>query len=110
MSAKNLDQRGRFRNKIVAFRVSPEEDELIEAEVRLSGHTKQDYIISRLMNKTITVQGNPKVYKALKDELKKVLNELSRIEAGSSVDPDLIILIKQIATIMEGMQHEDDWR
>ena len=40
MSAKNLDQRGRFRNKIVAFRVSPEEDELIEAEVRLSGHTK----------------------------------------------------------------------
>ena len=38
MSAKNLDQRGRFRNKIVAFRVSPEEDALIEAEVRLSGH------------------------------------------------------------------------
>ena len=28
MSAKNLDQRGRFRNKIVAFRVSPEEDAL----------------------------------------------------------------------------------
>ena len=110
MSAKNLDQRGRFRNKIVAFRVSPEEDALIEAEVHLSGHTKQDYIISRLMNKTITVQGNPKVYKALKDELKKVLNELSRIEAGSSVDPDLIVLIRQIATIMEGMQHEDDWR
>ena len=110
MSAKNLDQRGRFRNKIVAFRVSPEEDALIEAEVHLSGHTKQDYIISRLMNKTITVQGNPKVYKALKDELKKVNEELSRIEAGSSVDPDLIALIKQIATIMEGMQHEDDWR
>jgi hypothetical protein len=62
------------------------------------------------MNKTITVQGNPKVYKALKDELKKVLNELSRIESGSSVDPDLIVLIRQIGNIMEGMQHEDDWR
>ena len=50
------------------------------------------------------------MYKALKDELKKVNDELSRIEAGSSVDSDLITLIKQIATIMEGMQHEDDWR
>ena len=109
MSAKNLDQRGRFRNKIVAFRVSPEEDALIDAEVHLSGHTKQDYIISRLMNKTITVQGNPKVYKALKDELNRVNEELVRIEAGSHVDPDLISLIRMIASIMEGMQRDDDW-
>ena len=50
------------------------------------------------------------IYNNAKDELKKVLNELSRIESGSSVDPDLIVLIRQIATIMEGMQHEDDWR
>ena len=109
MSAKNLDQRGRFRNKIVAFRVSPEEDALIDAEVHLSGHTKQDYIISRLMNKTITVQGNPKVYKALKDELSRVNEELVRIEAGSHVDLDLISLIRMIASIMEGMQRDDDW-
>lgn len=45
MSAKNLDQKGRHRNKIVAFRVSPEEDALIERAVHLSGLTKQDFII-----------------------------------------------------------------
>ena len=110
MSAKNLDQRGRFRNKTVAFRVSPEEDELIESEVRLSGHTKQDFIINRLLNKAIVVQGNPKVYKALKGELNHVNDELKRIEAGMKVDPDLISLIKMITTVLEGMQHEDDWR
>ena len=48
MSAKNLDQKGRHRNKIVAFRVSPEEDALIERAVHLSGLTKQDFIIKRL--------------------------------------------------------------
>ena len=37
MSAKNRDSQGRWRNKTVAFRVSPEEDELIETLVRLSG-------------------------------------------------------------------------
>ena len=37
MSAKCLDQQGRWRNKVVAFRMSPEEDELLETAVRLSG-------------------------------------------------------------------------
>ena len=45
MSAKCLDKQGRWRNKTVSFRVSPEEDELLETAVRLSGLTKQDYII-----------------------------------------------------------------
>ena len=55
MSAKNLDQKGRHRNKIVAFRVSPEEDALIERAVHLSGLTKQDFIIKRLQNKDISL-------------------------------------------------------
>lgn len=48
MSAKNRDSQERWRNKTVAFRVSPEEDELIETLVRLSGLTKQEYIVRRL--------------------------------------------------------------
>ena len=53
----------------MAFRVSPEEDEQIEAAVRLSGLTKQDYITRRLLCREVVVQGNPKVYKALRDQL-----------------------------------------
>ena len=37
MSIKVLDRQGRWRNKIVSFRVSPEEDEQLEVAVRLSG-------------------------------------------------------------------------
>ena len=44
MSAKNLDNHNRWRNKTVAFRVSPEEDTQIETAVQLTGLTKQDYI------------------------------------------------------------------
>ena len=32
-----LDQQGRWRNKVIAFRMSPEEDEVLEAKVKLSG-------------------------------------------------------------------------
>lgn len=37
MSLKNRDEHNRWRNKTVAFRVSPEEDKQIETYVRLSG-------------------------------------------------------------------------
>ena len=49
MSLKNRDNKNRWRNKTVAFRVSPEEDAQIETAVRLSGLTKQDYITRRLL-------------------------------------------------------------
>ena len=62
-----LDQQGRWRNKVVAFRMSPEEDEVLEAKVKLSGLTKQEYIIRRLTDREITVvatQGSTKPYEA----------------------------------------------
>lgn len=106
MSLKNLDNHNRWRNKTVAFRVSPEEDEQIETAVRLSGLTKQDYITRRLLCKDIVVQGNPRVYKALRDQLAAVLTELQRIESGNGVDDELLDTIELITTIMGGMKEE----
>ena len=106
MSAKNLDRHNRWRNKTVAFRVSPEEDEQIETAVRLSGLTKQDYITRRLMCREVVVQGNPRVYKALRNELAAVLAELQRIEAGDGVDEELMDNIELIAAIMDGMRED----
>ena len=106
MSAKNLDNHNRWRNKTVAFRVSPEEDEQLEIAVRLSGLTKQDYITRRLLCREVVVQGNPRVYKALRNELAAVLAELQRIEAGAGVDEELMDNIELIAAIMDGMRED----
>ena len=73
---KNLDSKGRWRNKIVAFRVSPEEAEQIDACVRLSGLSKQDYITKRLTCRELVVQGNPRVYKALRNQMAEIYEEL----------------------------------
>ena len=93
MSLKNRDEHNRWRNKTVAFRVSPEEWEQIERYVKLSGLTKQDYITRRLINKEVVVQGNPRVYKALLNDLADVLTELQRIENGAKVNDELLDLI-----------------
>ena len=107
MSAKNRDNHNRWRSKTVGFRVSPEEDEQIEIAVRLSGLTKQDYITRRLLCKDVVVQGNPKVYKALRNQLAAVLTELERIEAGSGVNDELLDTIELISVILEEMKGEE---
>ena len=107
MSLKNKDEHNRWRSKTVAFRVSPEEWKQIERYVQLSGLTKQDYITWRLTHREITVQGNPRVYKALRDNLYDVLAELKRIEAGGEVNDELLDLIKMIADILGGLKGDD---
>ena len=52
------------------------------------------------------VQGNPRVYKALRDQLAAVLDELRRIEGGQGVNGELLDTIQMIATIMNGMQED----
>ena len=106
MSLKNRDNHNRWRNKTVAFRVSPEEDRQIETFVKLSGLTKQDYITRRLTGKDVVVQGNPRVYKALRGQLAAVLDELRRIEAGG-INDELLDVIEMIAAIMDGMKEEN---
>jgi len=106
MSAKNLDRHNRWRSKTIAFRMSPQEADILDSNVRLSGLTKQDYLCARALQQQITVVGNPRVYKALRNELAAVLDELKRIEAGAAVHDDLLDRIDQINTTLYGMKGE----
>ena len=108
MSAKNVDRHNRWRSKTVAFRVSPEEDAQIERYVQLSGLTKQDYITRRLTHKDVVVQGNPRVFKALRNQLAEVFAELQRIDAGRAINDELLDLIEMIADILGGMKEESE--
>ena len=108
MSAKNRDEHNRWRNITVGFRVSPEENELLNRAVALSGLPKQEYCYRRCMNRNVIVQGNPRVYKALKNELAAVLQELQRIKASSGVNDELLNIIELIADILGGLKEESE--
>ena len=81
MSAKNLDKHNRWRSRQVAFRLSPEEADLLDTYVKLSGLTKQDYITRRLL-----------------------------IEVGAAPDDELLDVIRFLSKIMEGMKEDTDGR
>lgn len=108
MSAKNVDNHNRFRNITVGFRVSPEENEAINAAVKLSGLPKQEYCYRRCLERDIVVQGKPRVYKALRDQLAAVLTELQRIENAGGVTDELLELIELITVTLYGMKGEQN--
>lgn len=68
---------------------------------------KQEYCYRRCLNQDVVVQGNPRVYKALKQELSAVLAELRKIETGSSVDAELLNVIELITVILGGLKGEE---
>ena len=105
---KNLDPKGRWRNRNVGFRVSEEEAKLLDDLVELSGLAKQDYILRRLLNREIVVQGNPKVFKALKHQMEQIYEELKRLEAVRDDNEELLIVVEMVATIMKVMEEEHD--
>ena len=109
MSEKNYDRKGRWRSKTVAFHMSPEESGDLDIRVKLSGLTKQDYLVSRALERKITVQGNPKVYIALKRQLEEVLQELRALQGEAPSDGllDTIGLINQTLYGMKGENKND---
>ena len=105
---KNVDSKGRWRNRNVGFRVSEEEAKLLDDLVELSGLAKQDYILRRLLNREVVVQGNLKVFKALKNQMTQIYEELKRLESVSDDNEELLIVVEMVATIMKGMVNEYD--
>ena len=101
---KKRDSKNRWRSKTVAFRMSPEEAAQLDVFVKLSGLTKQEYLIRRVLVKDILVNGNPRVYKALRNQLESVLAELQRLERVSTENDELLDIIHLIAEIVNGLK------
>ena len=98
---KNLDKQGRWRNKTVSFRMSNEEVKLLDNLVALSGLTKQDYIIKRLLCKDVIVVGNTRVYKALKNHMEQIYIELKSLSNGNEIDDVTLSTIQFISQILK---------
>ena len=70
MSEKIKDKKGRWRNKIVAFRMSPEEALELDDRVRLCGaRTKQDYLVESALYQRVVAKGNPMMMVQFQNDL-----------------------------------------
>ena len=106
MSEKKRDNNNQWRNKTVAFRMSPEEAQRLDTMVRLSGLQKQEYLICRALEQSVVVHGNPRVFKALRNQFAAVLVELRQLERIDDQQEELLSLIRYMTSIMEGLKED----
>ena len=106
MSEKSTDKNGRWRSKTIGFRMSEDENKELDMLVALSGMTKQDYIIHKLLNKDIVVHGNPRIFKALKTLLLEIHSKLMNYRLASDIPPELIDTIKTISRFYDALTND----
>lgn len=104
---KNLDNKRRWRSRTVGFRVSEEEGKLLDNLVALSGLSKQDYILKRLECRDVVVHGNPRVYKALRNQMTDIYEELKRLERCNDDNDELLYTIQVVAETMKGLKGDN---
>lgn len=106
MSEKKFDKYNRWRSKTVCFRASEEEAELINRLVKLSGLTKREYIMRKLQNHEIKVYPNPRVFKALKNEIRTLVDELKKINDGfNEPNPELSAIVKTVVEMLKDLKN-----
>ena len=101
MSEKRLDSKNRWRNVVVAFRMSPEEAQELNVKVSLSGLSKQDYIIQCLLKHEIRVVGGMKVAKKVQVHLDTILEELQTLDEADRDVEELLVPLKHVLDILQ---------
>jgi len=105
MSAKACDGQGRWRSKTIGVRISPEENAELDALVALSGMTKQDYCIHRMLQRDIVVIGNPRVHKALKIQMEQLCQEFSKLCSVNDVSAETLQVLEYLTKLYKGLEY-----
>ena len=103
MSVKCNDRHGRWRSRTVAFRASDAEVKQLDTLVALSGLSKQDYIMSRLLERDVVVVPSSRVQRALEDVSRDILIELRRINDAHELPVELREVMQVLASTLHGL-------
>ncbi len=105
MSEKNRDDKNRWRNITVAFRMSPEENEELTQRVKMSGcRTRQEYIIQSVLHQKVVAIGNPLMLVSFRQNLQHIEAELERLQEAGDMDPELLTPIRTMLEILEAFR------
>ena len=77
---KKKNEKNRKRNKIINFRVTETERELIEKRIALSGMTRAEFFIQSCLYQAILVRGNIRTFDKIRERLSAIEIKLSDME------------------------------
>ena len=89
-SKEKSEDENRKRNRIVNFRTTEEERDLIFNRIELSGLNKQDFFLSSCLHQSIVTVGNIKTFSKIKEEMKVINTHLQQVIEGADLDEEVI--------------------
>ncbi len=108
MTEKKRIRKDALETRLVAVRVSEAESEMINRMVSISGMSKQDYIINKLTNKDIVVEGSIRTFNGIKTQLAYINKELERIGKINEEHEEVFELLKIITEILLKIQENQN--
>lgn len=103
---KKKDEKKRKRNIIMNFRVSPEEKQMIEERVKLSGMAKGEYFIQSCMYQKISVLGNIRTFDAIKESVSKLDRKLMELKSVEELDEVTLESLRMVLELLDGIYNK----
>lgn len=107
---KKKDEKARVRNTIMNFRVSPQEKELIEARIALTGLPRSSFFIESCLYQKILVKGNVKTFGEINmrvAEIASAIDKNTELEDLDSQTRESLRIILEILKSLYGKELRD---
>ncbi len=95
-SKRKKNEKNRKRNRILNFRVSQEEYDLINKQVEISGLSKQDYFIQLLGEHEINIAADYRVLDAIAKEVFQLARVIKKFGKLNEEEQDILLYILEI--------------
>jgi len=90
---RKKNEKNRKRNRILNFRVSQEEYDLINKQVEISGLSKQDYFIQLLGEHEINITADYRVLDAIAKEVFQLARVIKKFGKLNEEEQDILLYI-----------------
>lgn len=100
--------KNRERATTIAFRVSYEERDRIYKRIALSGRMVREFMRDAVLNAPIKAVATRKVVVECKDELKRIVAELERIDQDECIQEETLFNLNLVLNILSGAEEDEN--
>ena len=108
VTPKKKNEKNRKRSVIVNFRVTPEEKQLIDERIALSGLPRAEFFIQSCMYQKVITFGNVKTFDGIKKKLLVIDEHLQAVEKSEELDLKILESLRMILEMFAGLERKDE--
>ena len=108
VTPKKKNEKNRKRSVIVNFRVTPEEKQLIDERIALSGLPRAEFFIQSCMYQKVITFGNVKTFDGIKKKLLVIDEHLQAVEKSEELDLKILEPLRMILEMFAGLERKDE--